>query len=142
MERDFDSNYFQEIKPEMAVLTGTGASGGINANVQDHTMWAEMANLAAFAGADGNFGTHDATEDPYKATTVSAWNNGTTYATNDIVSGSDNNYYRFKTWSIYQHLLHRYSKPTKEIHCQHIVYFYRQTALIAQVKRRLSIILN
>ena len=94
---DFDSNYFQEIKPEMAVLTGTGASGGINANVQDHTMWAEMANLAAFAGADGNFGTHDATEDPYKATTVNAWNNGTTYTANDIVSGSDNNYYRFKT---------------------------------------------
>ena len=95
-QTDFDANYFQQIKPEMGVLINTGASGAVNANVHDHTIWAEMGNLAAFSGADNKFGTHDAGEDPYRATSVAAWNNSTTYATNNVVSGSDGNYYRFK----------------------------------------------
>ena len=95
-QANFDANYFQQIKPEMGVLINSGASGAVNANVHDHTLWAEMGNLAAFAGTDSKFGTHDTGEDAYKASSVAVWNNSTTYATNNVVSGSDGNYYRFK----------------------------------------------
>ena len=89
--------YWQLVTPEMNALQGAGTGGFVNMNSQDHTIWAEMGNLNAFAGSDGNFGTHDADEDAYRTSSAPTWSNTDTYAEDDVVQGSDGNFYRFKS---------------------------------------------
>ena len=73
-----------------------------NPSVEDHTIWAEMGNLTAFAGTDGKFGTHD-DENHYRssgAPLYSAWAAGSSHNANDVVKASNNNFYRFKSGGI------------------------------------------
>ena len=96
----YDGDFWQLVTPDMKALTGSGASGAAHTNAVDHTIWAEMGNLSAYAGTDGKFGTHDSGEHHYFSTTApayAAWAAGATHNANDVVKASNNNYYRFKT---------------------------------------------
>lgn len=96
----YDGDFWQLVTPDMKALTGSGASGAAHTNAVDHTIWAEMGNLSAYAGTDGKFGTHDSGEHHYFSTAAPAyatWAAGATHNANDVVKASNNNYYRFKT---------------------------------------------
>ena len=59
---DFDTNYWQQVKPGMLRYHSDGSSGLV-ANSIDYSVWGKLGNVRGFEGADGEFGTHDSGED-------------------------------------------------------------------------------
>jgi flagellar capping protein FliD len=91
----YDPRYWQMIDPGMKRLVNNGSDDVVATNAVDHTIWAKAGNLAASAGDDGSFGTHDANEDALKpATAVGTWTGLGTYGVGDLAKGSDGKYYQ------------------------------------------------
>ncbi|MDA9961709.1 flagellar filament capping protein FliD [Opitutales bacterium] len=100
-ESDFDSLYWQQIKPGMKRV----ANNAVVANAVDHSIWSQVGNLQSSAGNDGTFGLHDTNEAAMRPTQgVQTYAGGTTYSPGTILEATDSvsgvtNYYKARVVS-------------------------------------------
>ena len=86
---DFDSSYWQQIKPEMTRFDESG--NGANISSLDYSLWAKVGNVTAFHGADSTAGTHDSGETgiPNDVNfSYQTWSVGTTTQAGDYIEHS------------------------------------------------------
>ena len=86
---DFDSNYWQQVKPGMNRYDESG--NGANVSSQDYSIWAKIGNVGGYHGTDSLAATHDSGETgaPSDANfAYQTWVAGTTVQPGDYVEHS------------------------------------------------------
>lgn len=90
---DLDTNFWQLIKPGMKRFNPNGTAGVVAA-ATDYSIWSKIGNVKGYSGNNATFGDHDANESALgNSAVISNWTTGS-YAADQIVMGSDNNFYR------------------------------------------------